>query len=87
MIHFEYLFGANGNGAFRADTDIYGNDPTKTLSAIEPELRSGTDRYLTSAAATEHTEKISEITANREAQKFIDRYLPTGTTLLLDLES
>ncbi|MCL2002154.1 hypothetical protein FWG76_01980, partial [Candidatus Saccharibacteria bacterium] len=77
MVHIEYIFNNNGNGAFLEDTDLFGSDPELTLKTIKENLsvRGGGELYSEADVAVHHA-KLSEYAADVTSLKFMEQYMP-----------
>jgi hypothetical protein len=78
MVHHWYIFSNVGNGAFLADTKLYGDDPTEALENIRIGLTTETAPVLDAAGDREHKAKMSEWTADMTGYRFLERYMPSG---------
>jgi len=78
MVHLEYIFREVGNGAFLANTQLFGDDPTEALEEIRRNLTSGTGIRLTAYNRDEYRRQLSEYTADRTAFAFVERFMPAG---------
>jgi hypothetical protein len=78
MVHIEYIFNGVGNGAFLADAELFGKDPTDTLAEIRRNLTVGTAIRLTANNRDEYRQQLSEYVADRTAFGFVERFMPSG---------
>jgi hypothetical protein len=80
MLHFEYLFDEHGNGAFLADTDLYGEgeQATAMLEEISRNLVGADSIKLSPETRDAYVKQKSEYTADMTGLKFLQAHMPAG---------